>query len=343
MARAKTSTIVGRFVFFALMVTQCFFLASYPAHYEDEGAWYAASLLFFPAVMMWWCLISTDATLDEVYIFWMLYIWLGIVPMIGIVFGRTGNKVENNGFWNANTLKMTLCITPLLHFLIRHTEIAASNRDIHVTQLSEWSAKTMVNLFDGIELVAVILDENECSHGISRHFMNTLIAFTCISFLWWPIDMLICEEADDDSAVHVIRDLVQVSFDTICLGLRLGLWLGYGKNTSIFINKNIVIIIIYSRRTFNFFFVSQDSNNGSTANQQQGESRLSSASATAPAVLVNTSRGGHSGASRSSIAPLPTASTASYEDSQLPPYDVGSPPPYNAAPPPPYSIAPQPP
>ena len=155
--------------------------------------------------------------------------------------------------------------------------------------------------------------------------------------------MLICEEADDDSAVHVIRDLVQVSFDTICLGLRLGLWLGYGKNTSIFINKNIVIIIIYSRRTFNFFSVSQDSNNGSTANQQQGESRLSSASATAPAVLVNTSRGGHSGASRSSIAPLPTASTASYEDSQLPPYDVGSPPPYNAAPPPPYSIAPQPP
>ena len=343
MARVKGSIIVGRFVFFALMVTQCFFLASYPAYYEDEGAWYAVSLLFFPAVTIWWCLISIDATLNEVYIFWMLYIWLGIVPMIGIVFGRTGNKIENKSFWNANTLKMTLWITPLLHFLIRHTEIAASDRDVYVTQLSEWSVKAMMNLFDGIELVAVILDENECSHGISRHFMNTLIAFTCISFLWWPIDMLICEEADDDHAVHVVRDLVQVSFDTVFFGLRLGLCLGYGKNTSFFINKNIVIIIMYSRRTFNFFFVSQDSNSGSTANQQQGESPSSSASSTAPVVPVDTSRSGHAGVSRSSIAPHPTASAASYEDTQLPPYHVGSPPPYSTAPPPPYSIAPLPP
>ncbi|XP_020625841.1 uncharacterized protein LOC110063226 [Orbicella faveolata] len=335
MTRVKTSIIVGRFVFFALMVTQCFFLASYPAYYEDEDAWYAVSLLFFPAVTMWWCLISIDATLYQVYIFWMLYIWLGIVPMIGIVFGKTGNKVENQGFWNANTLKMTLCITPLLHFLIRHTGIATTDSHVHVTELSEWSAKAIMNLFDGIELIAVVLDENECSYGISRHFMNTLIAFTCISFLWWPFDMLIYESYDD-SVVRVL-DFVQVSFDTIFLGLRLGLCLGYGKNTSIFINKNIIIVFVYSRRTFNFFFESQDSNNGSTANQQQGESRSSSASSTAPVVPANTSRSGHARVSRSSIAPLPTASAPSYEDTPLPPYDVDSPPPYTTAPPPPYS------
>ena len=72
----------------------------------------------------------------------------------------------------------------------------------------------MMNLFNGIELIAVIVDENECSHGISRHFMNTLIAFTCISFLWWPFDML-KYESSDNSVVHVVLDLVQVSFDTI--------------------------------------------------------------------------------------------------------------------------------
>ena len=325
------------------MVTQCLFMASYPAYYEDEGAWYAVSFLFFPAVIMWWCLISIDATLGEVYIFWILYIWLGVVPMIGIVFGKTGDKVENKGFWNGNTLKMTLCITPLLHFLTRHTGIAASDRDVHVTQVSEWSAKAMMNLFDGIELIAVILDENECSHGLSRHFINTLIAFTCISFLWCPIDMLIYEMADvDDYAVHVARDLVQVSFDTIFLGLRLGLYLVYGKNTSIFINKNITIIIIYSRRTFNFFFVSQDSNNGSTENPQQGESLSPSASSTAPVIPASTSRSGHAHVSRSSITPLPTASSPSYEDIPLPPYEGGSPPPYSTAPPPPYSTDPPP-
>ena len=262
---------------------QVFFLASYPAYYEDEGGWYAVSLLFIPAAAMWWWISSNRAEVSQVGVFWMVYIWLGVVPSIGIVFGRTGSIIGSKGFWNGSTLKLTLCITPLLHFLICHTRIATS--DVHVGQISEWSAKAVINLFDGIELLGVILDENECSHEISMDFKNTLIAFTCISFLWWPISMAFDHEFADQYCDEAVRTSVsysvQVLFDIIFLGLRLGLCLGYDKNASIFISKNIIFIIVYSKRIFKLVFGSDDSDVDPTENQQQAES-VSESSMTSP-------------------------------------------------------------
>ena len=256
MPRATTSIAFGQFVFFALMTMQCFFLASFLADYEDEGDWYAVSLLFVPASLMWWWINSITADPPKVVIFWLLYSWLGAVPLIGIVFGRLDDKIESEGFWNASTLKLTLCITPLLLFLLCHTRIAMKSHHVY---FSEWSAKALINLFDGIDLIAVILDENECSHGISRHFKNTLIAFACINLLWSPVDVYMALqpeaaiENDDEVLFVLFCYFIQVLFDTIFLGLRLGLCLGYGRNASIFINKNIISITVHWRRIFKMF------------------------------------------------------------------------------------------
>ena len=313
MASDKASIIVGRFAFLALIVLQCILLASYPAYYEDEGAWYAVTLLFAPAAIMWFWIISVDAEFEHVFIFWIVYIGLGVVPLIGIVFGRIGDKIESKGFWNASTLKMTLCITPLLHFLIFRTEIATRDRDVHDTQSGELYVKDMLNLFDGIELAAVILDENECSHGIPGDFKNTLLSFTCIGFLWRSVAIMIDNDVscgdDSSTVVYKICFPIQVLFDTIFLGLRLGLCLGYGKNVSIFINKNIAIITVFSWRIVNFCCGKENSNNSSTENRQQGEStEPSSATSVVP---ENAARVRH--VSSSAVAPAPTAPPA-YEE-----------------------------
>ena len=288
MARVTTSIAFSRFAFFALMTMQCFFLASFPAHYEDEGGWYAASLFFVPAAVMWWWINSNTADRFQVVIFWMVYSWLGVVPLIGIVFGRLDDKIESDqGFWNASTLKLTLCITPLLLLLLCHTKIATKSHDGH---FSEWSAKAFINLFDGIELIAVILDENECSHGISRHFKNTLIAFTCISFLWSPVDISVALQPEaaaesDNGVFFVLSYFIQETFDTIFLCLRLGLCLGYGRNASIFINKNIISIAFHWRCICNILFCSAVDDN-----QQAETSEPSTPATTRNAVLPNPTR-----------------------------------------------------
>lgn len=311
MPRVITSIAFGRFVFFVLMTIQCFFLASFLAHYESEGDWYVVSLLFVPAGLMWWYINSITADRLELVIFWLVYSWLGAVPLIGIVFGRLDDKIESEGFWNASTLKLTLSITPLLLFLLCHTRIAMK------CHFSEWSAKALINLFDGIELIAVILDENECSQGISRHFKNTLIAFSCISLLWSPVDVNVALQPEaanesDYEVFFVLSYFIQVLFDTIFLGLRLGLCLGYGRNASIFINKNIISIIVHWRRICNMLCCSADD---SDANHPQAETSESSTPAMpGPAVLSNPTRVINVlGFSNPSVTPLePTAPPPPY-------------------------------
>lgn len=297
MATVKTSFIVYRFLFFTLMIIQCVFIASYPAHYEDKDGWYAVTILFIPAVLIWWYFYSTNAnrtSLAEGGLFWLVYVWLGIVPMIGIVFGRTGDEIVSKGFWNASTLIMTLCLSPLL-LLIIHDETATNYGEDHARRIRELTAITVINLFDGIELLGVILDENECSHGIPKDFKNALIAFTCIRFLWLPLPLVALGMALDseghedpfelDNVCFRLFYAIETLFDTIFLGLRLGLCLGYGKSASIFINKNIIIIIVLMRRILSPFCGSDDpASSNSTPNQRQGgSSEPSTATRPAPA------------------------------------------------------------
>ena len=258
MATVKASVVVGRFVFFVFLIIQSFLLASYPASYEGKLGWYAISILFLPAAGFWWWISSNYETgRNHVLGFWTVYVWFGLVPMSGIVFGRTDYRMKSEGFLDPGMLKMTLSITPLLFLLMLHTGIASS--EFYQNKLKEWSVKATINLFDGIDLLGVVLDENDWNHGIPRNFKNTLLAFACISFLWWPLILALDREACESHynyrnfnhnkrGLYVISYGVQFVFDTLFLGLRLGLCLDYDVNASIFINKNLLVIIVYSWR-----------------------------------------------------------------------------------------------
>lgn len=254
MARVGASTIFGRFSFFALMIAQCFLLASYPATYQDKPAWYAVSILFIPAVGFWfWISAHQTSYLYHVFFFWTVYIWLGLVPIIGIVFISTHDKIENKGFWNPSTLKMTLCITPLLLLMMFHTK---TSPDDFPHRVSWYSVKSTINLYDGIDLIGVILDGNESNSGIPWDFKNTLVAFACLSFLCWPLVLGVDFYTLDDDRNNprwIIYYAFQLGFELIFLGLRLGLCLSYDKTASIFINKNMVMIIVHTREILNLF------------------------------------------------------------------------------------------
>ena len=269
MARVETSIILGRFSFLSLMILQCVFLASYPSKYEEKSGWYAVIILFIPAVLLWWW-ISYRTDVYYVFIFWTVYIWLGLVPLIGIVFDRISDKIQSKGFWNPSTLKITLCITPFLLLLIFHTSIAST--EFNFRQVTECSLKATINLCDGIELLGVILDENECSHGIPKPYKNAVIAFGCIGYLWFSIVMAVdfyCSGTSDEdhgNELWLVYYVIQWVFETIFLGLRLGLSTRYGITVSIFIGKNMLMIVVHIRQTCSFFCGSE---NATSTNQQR--------------------------------------------------------------------------
>ena len=47
-----------------------------------------------------------------------------------------------------------------------------------------------LDIFDGVEMLDVIIEENEFSHGVPKSFEKAMLAFVCISFLLSPLHLV---------------------------------------------------------------------------------------------------------------------------------------------------------
>ena len=79
-------------------------------------------------------------------------------------------------FFGPDVLTMTLCLNPLLLLLLLNTfETKSKDREF----LLKLALQITLDLFDGIEMLQVILKGNEV--GIPKCFEAAIIAFVCIS------------------------------------------------------------------------------------------------------------------------------------------------------------------
>ena len=231
---------VARAAFFIVMILQYISFASYPARYENQNGWYALLLLYIPSLILWF-LVVCDGNFTWVFSVWGLYVWLALVPIIGITFGRIEEKIEKDLFFGPDVLTMTLCLTPLLLLLLLNTlEMESKDRE-HVLKLA---FQITLDLFDGIEMLQVILEESEVS--IPGSFENAIIAFVCISFMLSHFQLE--ENRFLDKSIYkylaVIRITLQILLgNCVFLGLRLALFFKFKRDASIFIAKNGILII----------------------------------------------------------------------------------------------------
>ena len=105
------------------------------------------------------------------------------------------------------------------------------------------------SVFDGVEMLEVILDENELSHDIPRKFEKGIIGVVCFSFLLSTLQLLEIKLDYGDwkprKWTSVSRKTLQILFvNCVFLGLRLTIYLKFGKDAFIFIAKNGIIIIL---------------------------------------------------------------------------------------------------
>ena len=111
------------------------------------------------------------------------------------------------------------------------------------------SLRIALDLFDAEEMLEVILDENELSHEIPRRFEKGIIVVVCFSFLLSTLQLLEIKLDYGDwkprKWTSESRKSLQILLvNCVCLGLRLTIYLKYGKDVSIFIAKNGIIIIL---------------------------------------------------------------------------------------------------
>ena len=240
---------IGRLVFFALVGIQAYSLASYPAEYKHKDGFYALVALYVPALGLWLYIMCNDKKLQWLFAVWICYI-VGFVVFVLIIFGGPEpleDKLDKAKFFGPNILKMTLCLSPVILLLLLST---GTDSIVYRDLIWQLSLRMALDLFDGVEMLEVIIEENEVSHGVTKSFKDAMLAFVSISFLLSPLQLMeIKLKRFGDWKIRKCTAGLRTTVQIICvncvfLGLRMSLFLDYGKDASIFIAKNAIIICI---------------------------------------------------------------------------------------------------
>ena len=240
---------LGRLAFLALYGLQSYSLTLYPAEYKNDNSFYALIFLFVSALGLWIWILCDEKNLQLLFVVWLTYVLCALIPLIGIIFGGDDpieNKLNSEAFFGPNVLKITLCLSPLLLLLLLSTGTdSMSYRDL----IWLLTLRIALDLFDTVEMLEVVLEENIVPHNIPRSFEYAIISFACISFILSPLHLMQVKTDDGEWKYRKLTSCAQRTLQTLVvncvfLGLRLALFLEYGKDASIFIAKNGIIILL---------------------------------------------------------------------------------------------------
>ena len=246
----------GWFLAFAMYMVQACILMKFMDQHTNTASkfyWIGAGiyLVFAIVVLCVLCLSKGYAETErEVWIvwgFWFIYILFYTIS-VAIVFVQVAHKLDKSETYGPNFLKSTLCVAPALLVLVLQLVISPSYRK-DVLSLSVFAA---LNLFDGIEMLEIVLMQNEREDFDLDEVVETrIIAFACFSFLINSLglarnrfDKGTVKERDEHKAA-VCLGLFEILLTNVpFLCLRIYVWADCGYEASIFIAKNIVSLLV---------------------------------------------------------------------------------------------------
>ena len=234
---------ISRFFFFVLIIIQAFILAGFQAHYKGNGDFYGLAALFFISPIVLVIAILRDELIHYLWLVWVCYSG-ALVIMTGVIFGGIviPDQLKNDTFFGPNVLKTTLSFTPPQMLLLLNSVTD------EVEILKELYFTATLNLFDGIEMLEVLLQDTNNAIPTAMRFavLTAVILFFAVSFL--EIFKEKIEEDGSDSKPRkrtvVVNDVFQIGLNLLFLLLRLILWFAYEQESAIFIAKNVILLLI---------------------------------------------------------------------------------------------------
>lgn len=237
-----------------LYLIQTIILTILVGKHHDKGAFSACIVLFLlvlvPLAVFFirnWDLkyADDDREIFCVWAIWATYI-VAYVVTVAMIFCKVAEKLSKKDDLGINALKGTLCITPVLLILLLQLTICPSYRKPLLT-LSIFAA---LNIFDGIEMLEIILMQNEGHFDLNTATEKSIVAFACISFLLSPLG-LVRNKFDDDGKIKERKETSMILGPIEIIGtnfpflvLRGVVWGKYKYEASVFIAKNIVSLVV---------------------------------------------------------------------------------------------------
>jgi hypothetical protein len=218
--------------------------------------WIAALYIAFKQYRRQTHTVNTQirASPDELrvaFVAWLVYA-AGYTIQISFIFKRFAHKLENAQtatIFGQNVLKLSLTITPMLFLLLIHAHHDAAPNTRRKYYIEKISGGVTIDLVDSIEILEILFTDLD----LPSSFENTIIAFACVNVFLPTL------------ALHALKQKklwrgqgglfpskVLYNFCYICLVnvpffvIRILLWVSYKQDVSVFLAKNIILIVMNS-------------------------------------------------------------------------------------------------
>ena len=237
---------------------------------EESSSWWFAWIVTDAIVLFAWVFTmwkshrksqsANGMTKDEIrfaYIAWIVYA-VHLVPQLATLFKLKASVFdEEKLFFGPNTLKMNLCLTPMLFLFLIYAHHDARSYSRRKYYLEKMTAAVTLDLFDSVEMLEYLFDKEKTPVELQ----SAILAFSCMNIFLptFALFELRFNKFHDNGEISPIS----FKFIYICsfmffvnvpfLVLRLILWHGYHLDVSVLLAKNALAIIMGVIEIFEFF------------------------------------------------------------------------------------------
>lgn len=204
------------------------------------------TLLYIPGLLAWIVFVVKEGEIHHLWFVVSSHIWIALVPYLGIILNEVVGSIDaKETFLGSSSLKLTICISPILVLLML---ITGPPREKHRELLEKLSATVSLEMFDAIEILGMLMSERENSESIPDQFKVTVGVLACVSLIASPLELMEIR-VKDSGKIHTLkgpftaRFILQVVISNCAfLAVRLTLWLNFAQEASIFLVKNVLKI-----------------------------------------------------------------------------------------------------
>ena len=259
MSKGSSLAPLGLFLTTLMYFVQAFVLCSMVDFTGNIMYWIGIAvyvIIFLVALLVHTAYLNGHAKSDKddkkVWMIWCLYMVIFSIS-VGLIFFKGAVKLKQSDWFGPNLLKSVLCITPGLLVLLPQLVFSRSFGQVLLTV----SISAALNIFDGIEMLEIILMQHERKDfKLNDTAEYLIIIFVCMSFVVTSFCLgrtklvrryeIVSRSDSLTQWCKVIEILLNISF----LVLRIFVWVNSGYEASKFIAKNVISLLVLAHEYF---------------------------------------------------------------------------------------------
>ena len=254
MARSGFLVSVGGIAYFAIYASQAVVLTLFLTQHLNRALLGCVAVLYLPSLAymaFFFCRVKVaedDKAVRHIVAIWSLYIIPAFIPIVTTIFACIVGNLSSSDDLGPNLLRSMLCFTPGLLILLLTLTVSPKHLDL----ILALAIPTALDLFDGIELLEIILLQEHGFYKLNDSTKISIIVFASFSFLVSPATLLQYKISDGNSSgikrrekmgiIVVFIQLILINFPFLVI--RSFVWDKHGYESTVFIAKNIIAVVV---------------------------------------------------------------------------------------------------